>query len=339
MANKSLGSWTVGIGVSDVQFKDGLAKIEVQATGFAKRIKGSFSPLTGVFNDLKGMIIGAFSVAAITGAVKYFDGIDASVRKMTVGISNARKGTADFGGIAKDIYTSMPLSIDQATAAVTLLANKTKLTGDAFKEAAKQAGGLAVLTGGNGATSSSLMAMKKWGVNQGDFKQYTDFMYSLTKESGLGAEGIEQLNQELIQTDNTLGKFGFSMGGAAEFLASMTAEGIDTQQVIGSLDKSVKQMVADRKYGVDNLADGWQKMREEIEKAQTPMEKLAIAQQYFGAKGGASEMLDVFEKVKISLDGSSVSMSSVLGDVKDMKTPMEELSEAMKKVEIGRAHV
>lgn len=336
MANKSVGSISIDAVVNTAKFEGGLTQITVKASAFSKQVKKSFLDIGKPLQDLRNMMLASFSVAGAVQLAQFFNTIDSATRKMNVNIMAARKGTVDFAKTAKDLYSELPTSIENVTASVQALANRTKLTGDAFKEAARYATALTGTTGDAGATGATLVAMKKWNVDPAKFKDFANYIHSLSVEAGLGSAGIKALTDGLINADNTLGKFGFTVEGAAQFMADLEANGFASADIIGKFNIAIAKMVG--RNGIQNLSQAWEKMSGDIKNAASHTERIKVATEYFGSKA-ANDMVDVFESVQLKLKGGSVAMHDLVGDMKETETPLQKFQKAVESIAVSMSKV
>jgi|GEM_PF-6600068 hypothetical protein len=235
MANKSLGTFTVGFEVNSVKFQDGLAKIQIQAKGFSKNVKSSFADAALGFKTF----VAAF---AASETVKYLNDVQRTMQSLQ-GVAKATgRSFGDIKETYERVFANMPVSAEQAAASIAAIAKSTKLTGEAFEKASLQVAAYQKLIGGDakGFTRTAVGGMSRYNLPEGAFNDYTNLLYTVSNQTGAG---FDKLNEDMSKGATELRNIGFSAKESAVFLGLLEQKGYEVDTVISAMRK-----------GYDNLA-------------------------------------------------------------------------------------
>lgn len=328
----SISTIAIDLVANTASFVQSLSKAQTSSKSAFKSMQNDIL----AFKNIAAVQFAGAMMKDIVALVGKYDEMDGALKRMTVSISASKRAQNDLAGASKELYAALPVSIEQATDAVGALARKTGLTGQAFKDAALQAASLAKLTGGSasGVVSDASGTMKKWGMDTQNIQAYNDYIYSIAKETGLGAESISELNQQLKEASDTFGRFGYKFGDVAVLFAKLKTSGVDVNSVLSGLNSGLKKMVESGSYS--SIEEAWEHIKERIQSSSTETQALQrIISDLGGSKGTAKELLELFEKMDGLMADTHITMSSITGDMRETMTEGDKLASIVKTLELS----
>lgn len=214
-----------------------------------------------------------------------------------------RRGTGETGeslegldGIFKQVYADLPTSMADASEAVTDLAKRTNLTGQALQDLSEQEISLAKITGSdlNTTIQSTTQMFQKMGVAPQDYAKALDYVYTVTEKTGIS---IDTLSADMVKYGTPLQEMGYSWQQSAAILGQFEKAGVNTQQVLGSMRIALGNFAKAGKDPVTALSE----ITEKIKDAGSTSEANADAISAFGARAG-TEMAAAIRTGKLSVD-------------------------------------
>lgn len=257
-----------------------------------KSIEGATSKLAGI--NIKALAVGAAvgGIAIATGkavveAGKYladlggrFDDVTDTIR-----IGTGATGEA-LAGLNKDfdaIYSSVPASMDDAAKAVSDFNTRLGLSGPELQNISKQALQVSSMLGDdlNGVIEESSKAFQQWGVDSKAMGGSMDYIFKVSQSTGTGFTDLMTKMQEF---GPQLQDMGYSFETASTLVGQLEKAGVNTDEVLGAMKKSVTTLA---KQGI-SASDGLNKYYEQIKNAGTAAEAAALASEVFGARAGST---------------------------------------------------
>ncbi|NLH01184.1 MAG: phage tail tape measure protein [Clostridiales bacterium] len=267
-------------------------------------ISGEISPTLGKSLDAvtkrmeglngKGLAVGAAigTVAIGTGiavakAGKYllelgtsFDGATDAIRIGTGATGEALEGLqADFDAV----YSSVPTSMENAGQAIADYNTRLGLTGPQLQEISKQALQVSDMLGEDlsGVIQESSQAFQQWNIDSDDMSSAMDHVFKVSQSTGTGFTALLENTQKF---GPQLQEMGYSFESATALIGQLDKAGVNTEEVLGAMKKSV---VALAKDGI-SASDGLTMYYEKIQNAGSAAEAAAIASEVFGSKAGST---------------------------------------------------
>lgn len=214
---------------------------------------------------------------------------DAS-KEVETGLKQINKRTGASGAelekyqqIARDVFTSIPTSIDTASDAVGELATRFKdLTDDQLANLTTAFVKFADLNETDVATAvdSTQKAMAAFGVEIDDAGQLLDVFNKTGQNTGTNAA---DLASKLTQNAEAFQQMGMDIYQATEFLGDLETSGADSSAVLMGLKTALKNATDEGKPFNEALAE----MQDAIVNGTEDMDGLSYAYEIFGTRSGA----------------------------------------------------
>lgn len=211
-------------------------------------------------------------------------------KEVETGLKQINKRTGASGAelekyqrIARDVFTSIPTSIDTASDAVGELATRFKdLTDDQLANLTTAFVKFADLneTDVASAVDSTQKAMAAFGVEIDDAGQLLDVFNRTGQNTGTNAA---DLASKLTQNAEAFQQMGMDIYQATEFLGDLETSGADSSAVLMGLKQALKNATDEGKPFNEALAE----MQDAIVNGTEDMDGLSYAYEIFGTRSGA----------------------------------------------------
>lgn len=211
-------------------------------------------------------------------------------------------------GIADDIFTSMPASMEDVGKAVGEVNTRFKSTGDQLKTTSQDFLQFAAInnTDVSDAVDQTDRLMKIFGVDSGQTKNVLGLLTKAGQDTGIS---FSKLAGQIDSNGATLNELGFDLTSSTKLMAAFESSGVDTSAVMTALRKSVVNASKSGQNANSMLKDSVKR----IKNASTETEALQIATDTFGTKG-AVVMAEGIRSGRISLEDATGSIEQY-GDV------------------------
>ncbi len=292
-----------------------------------KTIKGAQKSLGGL--NLKAVGIGAAFVAgtglAIKAAVDMGKALynlgsefDSAYDAIRVGTGATGEDLVALQDTMKDVYTSIPATMEDSAKAIADYNTRLGLTGDELADMSKKALQVSSMLETDLETTieSSSKAMQQWGIDSKDMGDKMDYIFKVSQSTGMG---FDELMTNMQQYGPQLQEMGYSFEEASALMGQMEKAGVNTSEVLGAMKKAVGTLA---KEGI-NASDGMQLYYEKIKNAGTAAEATALANEVFGARAGSTMAAAIrdgslaVDELTKSLQGNSESIDKAYWDTAD----------------------
>lgn len=231
----------------------------------------------------------------------------------------------------KDVYTSIPASMEDSAKAIADYNTRLGLTGDELADMSKKALQVSSMLETDLETTieGSSKAMQQWGIDSKDMGDKMDYIFKVSQSTGMG---FDELMTNMQQYGPQLQEMGYSFEEASALMGQMEKAGVNTSEVLGAMKKAVGTLA---KEGI-NASDGMQLYFEKIQNAGTAAEATAIANEVFGARAGSTMAAAIrdgsmaVEDLTKSLEGNSESIDKAYWDTADFAEKWQLLQNQMK---------
>ncbi len=296
---------------------DLILRIGADATGFDAVLGSVSSNLahTGLEMTALAVPIAALGGAALSAAIAFDDASD----KIRLGTGATGAALAGLEDSFKRVFTTLPVSAEQASTAITMIHQRTGETGPALEELASQVLRLAKFTGTD--LTAAIPALTRvfgdWGIATDKQGSSLDFLFRLTQQTGVG---LQSLTEKVVQFGSPMRALGFSFDEAAVLLAKFEKEGVALETAMPGLRIGLQNLA---KQGVDNAAEALKILIERIKEAPNPMAAAALAAETFGKRAGTDLSQAIREgrfdidKLLASVRDGKDTLSSAEKDVAD----------------------
>ena len=292
-----------------------------------KTIKGAQKSLGGL--NLKAVAIGTAFVAgtglAIKAAVDMGKALynlgsefDSAYDAIRVGTGATGEDLVALQDTMKDVYTSIPATMEDSAKAIADYNTRLGLTGDELADMSKKALQVSSMLETDLETTieSSSKAMQQWGIDSKDMGDKMDYIFKVSQSTGMG---FDELMINMQQYGPQLQEMGYSFEQASALMGQMEKAGVNTSEVLGAMKKAVGTLA---KEGI-NASDGMQLYYEKIKNAGTAAEATALANEVFGARAGSTMAAAIrdgslaVDELTKSLQGNSESIDKAYWDTAD----------------------
>jgi phage-related minor tail protein len=305
-----------------------------------KTIKNAQKSIGGL--NLKAAAIGTAFVAGTALAIKaavdmgkalYNLGseFDSAYDAIRVGTGATGEDLEALQNTMKDVYTSIPASMEDSAKAIADYNTRLGLTGDELADMSTKALQVSsMLEEDLGATiESSSQAFQQWGIDSKDMGKQMDYIFKVSQSTGIG---FNELMTTMQQYGPQLQDMGYSFEQAGALIGQMEKAGVNTTEVLGAMKKAVGTLA---KEGY-SASDGLQLYYEKIKNAGSAAEATALANEVFGARAGSTMAAAIrdgslaIDDLTSSLEGNSESIDKAYWDTADFAEKWGLLQNQMK---------
>lgn len=235
-----------------------------------------------------GGAVGGIAVAtgkAVVEAGKYLKDLGSAFDSATDAIRIGTGATGEaLDGLLDDfdaVYKSVPTSMEAASQAIADYNTRLGVSGPILQDLSKKALQTSDMLGDDlgGVIKESSEAFQAWNIDANDMGAAMDYVFKVSQSTGKGFSDIMATVQKFAPEMQDLG---YSFEGAAAFIGQLDKAGVNTDEVLTALKKSVTNLTKD---GL-NAADGLQQYIGEIKNASSASEAAAKATEIFGSKAG-----------------------------------------------------
>ena len=235
-----------------------------------------------------GAAVGGIAVAtgkAVVEAGKYlkdlgsqFDGAADAIRTGATG--DALDGLLDD---FDEVYKSVPTTMEDASKAIADYNTRLGLTGPQLQEISKQALQVSDMLGDDlgGVIEESSQAFQQWNIDADNMGGAMDYIFKVSQSTGMG---FTDLMSNMQKFGPQLQEMGYSFETASALMGQLDKAGVNTEEVLSAMKKSVGALA---KEGI-SASDGLAMYYEQIKNAGTAAEAASIASEIFGTKAGST---------------------------------------------------
>ncbi len=237
-----------------------------------------------------GAAMGGIAIAtgkAVIEAGKYLKDLGAEFDGATDAIRIGTGATGEaLDALLEDfdaVYASVPTSMEDTGTAIADFNTRLGLTGPQLQEISKQALQVSDMLGDDlsGVIEESSQAFQQWNVDADDMGGAMDYIFKVSQSTGMG---FTDLMTDMQKFGPQLQDMGYSFETAAALMGQMEKAGVNTEEVLGAMKKSVTTLA---KEGI-SASDGLAMYYDQIKNAGSAAEAAAIASEVFGARAGST---------------------------------------------------
>jgi len=286
-------------------YLEGLAGSQVAADDFGTKLSN-----VGGAVVLGGLTAAATAVVAIGGAA--FDAaeqVDEAFDKIAVGTGATGDQLAILQDDFKAVFASVPTDANTAAEAITILASRLDVSGEALQNIATPMLEVTRILGGDLTANAEnfTRVIGDWSIPVGEASGSLDQLFVAAQNTGVP---LDQLMERVVQYGAPMRNFNFSFEESAALLAAWEAQGVNVEIVMSGMRIAQGKFIS---QGVDMRA-GLEDTIEAILGAASATEGLAIATEVFGAKA-AGDMFDTISAGKFDIDAMVESMQNAEGAI------------------------
>lgn len=257
-----------------------------------KTLDGVSSKLEGVAG--KALMVGTAATGALVGTIgamakgtKYladlggeFDNAFDSIRIGTGATGDALESLQeDFN----EVYKSVPTTMEDASLAIADYNTRLGLSGDALQGLSVQAIQVADMLGEDlsSVVEESSQAFQQWGIDADDMGSSMDYIFKVSQSTGMG---FNDLMSNMQSFGPQLQAMGYSFEESAALMGQMEKAGVNTEEVLGAMKKSVGTLAKDGVSATHVMTT----FAEKIKNAGSEAEASALASEIFGTRAGST---------------------------------------------------
>ena len=237
-----------------------------------------------------GAAVGGIAVAtgkAVVEAGKYMKDLGASFDDAADAIRIGTGATGDaLDGLLDDfdaVYKSVPTTMEDASKAIADYNTRLGLTGPQLQEISKQAIQVSDMLGDDlgSVIEESSQAFQQWNIDADDMGGAMDYIFKVSQSTCMG---FTDLMADMQKFGPQLQEMGYSFETASALMGQLDKAGVNTDEVLGAMKKSVATLA---KEGI-SASDGLAMYYEKIKNAGTAAEAASIASEIFGTRAGST---------------------------------------------------
>lgn len=237
-----------------------------------------------------GAAVGGIAVAtgkAVLEAGKYLKDLGSQFDEAADAIRIGTGATGDaLDGLLDDfdeVYKSVPTTMEDASKAIADYNTRLGLTGPQLQEISKQALQVSDMLGDDlgGVIEESSQAFQQWNIDAENMGGAMDYIFKVSQSTGMG---FTDLMSNMQKFGPQLQEMGYSFETASALMGQLDKAGVNVEEVLGAMKKSVGALA---KEGI-SASDGLAMYYEQIKNAGTAAEAASIASEIFGTKAGST---------------------------------------------------
>ncbi|MDY3011435.1 MAG: phage tail tape measure protein [Clostridiales Family XIII bacterium] len=217
-----------------------------------------------------------------------------------------------------EVYKSVPTSTDAAAQAIADYNTKIGLTGPALQNISKQAIQVSDILNEDLGTviDSSSKAFQQWKIDEENMSGAMDHVFKVSQSTGAG---FSDLFGKVQKFGPQLQEMGYSFNTATSMIGQMEKAGVNVDEVMGAMKKSVSAMA---KEGL-SASEGLQIYYDKIKNAGSATEATTIASEIFGTRAGSTVATAIrdgtlaIDDFNASIEANGETISGAAGDTYD----------------------
>jgi len=305
MADDVLGELKIAIRAQMDKLPDDFKAVQGKVLNAAGTIaKGAAGIIAG------GMAAAGAAIAGL-GKAAFDAAMDIDSAFDTIAIKTGTTGEV-LNGLQDDfkaVFTSVPTDVETASAALSMIYDRTGLTGDALQGLTRQMLELARITGGDATTTAEnyTQVLADWGINTEDASAMLDTFFVASQKAGVG---VDDLMAQVVQFGAPLRTMGFRLKDSVAMFAKWQKEGVNTTQAMSGLRIATAKFADEGKPVQESL---WATI-DAIQSMEDPTQALSLALDVFGARAGPV-LADAIRQGRFGIDELKSSMEGAEGAI------------------------
>lgn len=300
-------------GQIDPSLEKSISKAQKSTSGLGKGLK-----IAGAVGAAGVVAIGTAAVAATKGLFDLGQSYKDASNTIRIGTGATGEALDELNDSMKEVYQSVPTSLDDASTAIADLNTRLGLTGDNLETMAEQSLMVTKTLGDDtsGVIEQSSQAFQQWNIAAEDMSSEMDYIFKVSQSTGMG---FTDLMSTMQSSGASLQALGYSFDESAAMIGSLQKAGLDENVVLGAMKKGLGSVAEAGGDVQATMTDYIQK----IQSAETETDKIAIASEIFGKKAAPS-MVQAIDRGALSADELTKSLQdsseSILGAAEDTYT-------------------
>ena len=220
------------------------------------------------------MAVGGASIAAFNDVDK---GMDIVIKKTGA----TGEALTDMQDRAKALAKTMPVSFEEAGAAIGEVATRFDLAGEDLEKLSEKFLQFAQIndTDVSGAIDNVQAAMAAFNVKSEDAGDVLDMLTKASQNTGVS---VDKLSSDLTTNAAALTEMGFGINASVGFLSKLNKSGLDSSAVMSGLKKALANATSQGKTMDQALSD----LQKQLQDASSDTEAMQAVMDLFGKKAG-----------------------------------------------------
>lgn len=284
-------------GTIDPSLGDSIAKATKTTSGLGAALK-----VTGAVAATGLAALGTAAVAGTKALVDLGTSFDSASDAIRIGTGATGEALEALQADFDEVYKSVPTTMEDASQAIADYNTRLGLTGPELQNISEQAIQVSNMLGDDlgSVIEESSQAFEQWNINAEDMTDAMDYVFKASQSTGTG---FTELLSTVQQFGPQLQDMGFSFEEATALIGQLDKAGVNTNEVLAAMKKSVTTMAKDGISATEGLAQ----YAEAIKAAGTEAEATAIAAEVFGSRAG-STMAAAIREGTLSVDDLTASL-------------------------------
>ena len=260
-------------GKIDPSLQKAIASATKSTTGLSKGIKVAGAVATA---SLAAMAAGAVAAGmALYNLAEEYEEAENAIR---VGTGATGEALDDLYESMKEVYASVPTTMDDAATVISDYNTRLGLTGDVLEQLSSQTVEVADMLGEDlsGTIEESSQAFKQWSIDADDMADEMDYIYKVSQSTGMS---FTDIMSDMQSSGAVLQDLGYNFDEAAAMIANLDKAGVNVSQVLKGMKKGLGNVAAEGGDAVAAMAE----YTEQIANATTESEAITIATDVFGS--------------------------------------------------------
>ena len=248
--------------------------------------------------------VAAASVAAGKALIDVGNDFKAAQNTIRIGTGATGQDLQDLYSTMKDVYKSVPTTLEDAANVIADYNTRLGLTGTALQGLSTQAIQVSKMLGEDvtSVVEESSQAFQQWHLSSEQMGDAMDYIFKVSQSTGVG---FTQLMSNMQQYGAQLQELGYSFEDAASLMGQLDKAGVNTNEVLAAMKKSVTAMAKEGK----SASQGMKEYTDSIKNAGTETEAVSIAAQVFGTRA-ASTMSAAIRNGTLDVEGLTAALKS-----------------------------
>lgn len=274
-------------------------------------------------------------VAAGAASLAAWKEVDEAMDTIVKKTGATGKSLEEMQGITENLATKIPTDFDTAATAVGEVNTRFGLMGDKLEEVSGKFIKFAELNGTdvNSSIDQVQATMAAWGITAENTGTVLDLLNKVGQDTGTD---VLQLSSILQDNQVIFHDMGLSITDAANYLANLDKNGVDTTAAMAGLKKAMQNATKEGVPLDQALAD----LEETLKSGKTDTEAYQAAMELFGAKAGPA-LASAIQKGQISFTNLQGTLTGFAGSVESTFNatldPMDQMTTAMNQLKIAGA--
>ena len=270
----------------------------------SKSMQG-FGKAAKTVSKVAAVAIGATVGATVAAGKALVDlGSDFKDAENTIRIGTGATGDdlKDLYSTMEEVYKSVPTTLEDASGVIADYNTRLGLTGEALEGLSTQALQVSDMLGEDvsSVVEESSQAFQQWGIDTESMGDAMDYIFKVSQSTGMG---FTDLMSDMQGYGAQLQAMGYSFEDAAALMGQLDKAGVNTNEVLAAMKKSVTAMAKDGKSATEGMAEYY----EAIKNAGDATEATSIASEVFGSRA-ASTMAEAIRNGTLDVEGLTAAL-------------------------------